>query len=73
MSSKETLFDRRIIARQIKYGRTSRKELEQYLDSLPDVSSKAVPMLSGLAPRAATARATPEESDEEPENDEQGE
>jgi hypothetical protein len=73
MSSKETLFDRRIIARQIKHGRTSRKEFEQYLESLPDVSAKAVPMLSGPAPRAAAARARPEESDEELENDEQGE
>ena len=44
--SKETLFDRRIVARNIELGRISRKELEQYLGSLPDVGNKSVPMFS---------------------------
>lgn len=73
MSSKEILFDRRVVARQIKSGRTTRKELEQYLESLPDVSGKAVPMFSGPAPRAAPARGRTEEGGEEAENEEHGE
>jgi hypothetical protein len=44
--SKDTLFDRRIVARNITFGRISRKELEQYLGGLPDVSDKSVPMFS---------------------------
>jgi len=40
----EYLFDRRIVSRNIKRERITRKEYEQYLKSLDDVTAKAVPM-----------------------------
>jgi len=45
MSSKPDLvFDKRTIARNLKRNKLTRKELEQYLASLEDAASKAVPM-----------------------------
>ena len=44
--SKETLFDRRIVARNIALGRVSRKEFDQYLSSLVDATERSVPMFS---------------------------
>jgi hypothetical protein len=47
MSSKPDLvFDKRTIARNLKRNKLTRKELEQYLASLEDAASKAVPMFS---------------------------
>ena len=45
MSGKpEYLFDTRIVARNIKRERITRKEYEQHLKGLEDVADKAVPM-----------------------------
>ena len=47
MSSKPDLvFDKRTIARNLKRNKLTRKELEQYLASLEDAASKAVPMFA---------------------------
>jgi hypothetical protein len=35
-------FDIRSLERDVKYGLISRAEVDKYLDSLPDVSAKAV-------------------------------
>jgi hypothetical protein len=40
----ESLFDKRIIARNLHHKRLSRKEYEQYLAGLEDVARKAVPI-----------------------------
>ena len=40
----EKLYDRRIVARNIKRGRISAKEYEQFLKGLEDVKDKCVPM-----------------------------
>ncbi len=44
MPSRDALFDRRILARNLKAGKITRKELEQYLTGLPDASARAMPM-----------------------------
>lgn len=45
MSSKQDqVFDKRVLGRNIKHNRISRKEYEQYLKALPDVTAKAVPI-----------------------------
>ena len=47
MSSKpDVLYDKRTMARNLKRNKLSRKELEQYLASLEDASTKAVPMFT---------------------------
>jgi hypothetical protein len=67
--SKETMFDRRIAARNIGLGRISRKEFEQHLASLPDVSGKSVPLFSstqsGLGRDAADLDDDEDELDED--------
>ncbi len=63
--SKETLFDRRIVGRNIALGRVSRKDFDQYLGSLPDVSEKSVPMFSVTQPPRADVSAGEEEGEEE--------
>lgn len=57
------LIDRRVVNRNLKHGRLTRKEFDQYLASLPDVSSKAVPMFS--EPRASAIPASSAEDDED--------
>ena len=47
----EPAIDKRIAARSLKHERISRKDYEQYLKSLMDVSSKAVPIFSGQTER----------------------
>ncbi len=37
-------FDRRIVDRNIKRGRITRKDYDQFLNGLEDVKDKAVPM-----------------------------
>lgn len=45
MSQKpESLFDKRIVDRNIKREKLTRKEHKQYLKGLPDAAAKAVPM-----------------------------
>lgn len=47
MSSKQdTIFDKRVVRRNIKRNLLTGKEYEQYLKSLKDAKEKAVPMLS---------------------------
>lgn len=53
MSGKpEYLFDTRIVSRNIKRERITRKEYEQHLKGLEDVTHKAVPMFFEDAERA---------------------
>ena len=40
----ETSFDRRIVNRNIKRGLVTRKEYDQYISNLEDVTDKAVSM-----------------------------
>jgi hypothetical protein len=40
----ESVFDKRIVARNLHHKRLSRKEYEQYLASLEDAAEKAVPI-----------------------------
>ncbi|MFH2009240.1 MAG: hypothetical protein ABI333_21805 [bacterium] len=42
----DSLFDKRIISRNIHRGRVTRKEYEQFLKGLADTTNKAVPMFS---------------------------
>jgi hypothetical protein len=56
------LFDRRVVQRNLKHGRLSRKEFDQYLASLPDASAKAVPMFFD---RVLDANREPDELDAE--------
>jgi hypothetical protein len=45
MSSRtEKLFDKRIVTRNIRKNKLSRKEYEQYLKGLEDSTAKAVPL-----------------------------
>lgn len=45
MASKHNeIFDRRIVARNMKRGKLNRQEYEKHLAGLPDVGHKAVPL-----------------------------
>jgi hypothetical protein len=59
-SRADGLFDRRILARNLKSGKITRKELEQYLASLPDAGPRAMPLFGerDTTPRDQGARAT---------------
>ena len=63
--SKDTLFDRRIVARNISLGRISRKEFDQYLGSLPDVGDRSVPIFS----MAQASRHDDDDDDDEEEDE----
>jgi hypothetical protein len=55
MSSKpESYFDKRIVARNIKHNKISKKEYEQFLKGLKDASVKSVPMFSDEAEKKDT-------------------
>lgn len=69
------LLDRRVVSRNLKHGRLTRKELDQHLASLPDVSGKAVPMFTEgrAAPIPESARRDADRlEDEDDDEDEDG-
>jgi hypothetical protein len=59
------VFDRRVVQRNLKHGRVTRKEYDQYLAGLPDVATKAVPMF--FEGRASQIPAI--DDDEDPEDE----
>jgi hypothetical protein len=68
MSTKpESAFDKRIIARNIKRGKVTRKEYDQVLESLPDVSNKSIAIFT--SPDELEDEELEEEEEEEEEED----
>ena len=66
MSGKpESLFDKRIVQRNVRKNRVSRKEVDQFLKSLPDVAAKAVPVFSPGQPGAAIGNDDDDDDDDD--------
>ena len=73
MPKVDGLLDRRVVARNLKHGRLTRKEYEAHLASLPDVSTKAVPMFSEARVAQIPTAAVAEDDDEDEGEDGEGE
>lgn len=53
MKEKEDRLDKRVVLNNIREGVVDRKEYDKFLNSLPDVSNKAVEVsIEDIAPRA---------------------
>jgi hypothetical protein len=70
MPKLDGLIDRRVVSRNVKHGRLTRKEFDQYLASLPDVSGKAVPMFSEVRASAIPVSPAADDDDEDEDEDE---
>jgi hypothetical protein len=55
-SKPAAVFDKRVIQRNLKRAKVSRKEYEQYLASLDDVANKAVSMFKEEEPPSPDRR-----------------
>jgi hypothetical protein len=68
----DSAFDRRVVQRNLKHGRLTRKEYDQYLAGLPDAAGKAVPMFSEVRASQIPAAAIDEGEDEGEDEDDEG-
>lgn len=63
MSKIPNKFDVRVIERNLKKGIITQEELDQYLQSLPDVSEAAVPMFQEKSQKSADSSETDSSTD----------